>query len=351
MAVRKPKPGGIETWHQLYGPRGAPRPGERGFVAEPCPGVEQEAERLAERAVQLLKDPEVGPWIPSLWAVSGIEAAQDMAPAMVDEEAWELAPIDPSEFPDLLGAPWMTPYEAADVLWAVNAYLTGHLTEWVLRGVLADGLCVARLEALPERRLRLVLVSPHEAATFIAYHHSKLPEWNYRGLLYTIGIKQGYRLVAVATANTPSGSWKGRGRCDVDGIIELSRIASDGSVLGASSKLAARLLDLLPESGRRGVQGCLFVTYSLVDEAGTTYLALVDKGLRPTRRLRGKQPVGARKKSGYGALPQEDKIVWEAGPAAAPPDWSVLDGIARPERIAGAIRAFEAFERRQRAPR
>jgi len=41
-----------------------------------------------------------------------------------------------------------------------------------------------------------------------------------------------------------------------------------------------------------------------------------------------------------------DKIVWQAGPAADPPDWEVLEGIVPPERIAGAARAFDAWAAR-----
>ena len=105
--------------------------------------------------------------------------------------------------------------------------------------------------------------------------------------------------------------------------------------MNASSALASRLIDLLPTSGRRGATGCRFVTYSVVGERATTYLALVAKGLRPVGMIRGKPLKGA-----TGNVARMDKIVWEAGPAARAPDWSVLS----PERRAGAIRAFGAHQ-------
>ena len=39
------------------------------------------------------------------------------------------------------------------------------------------------------------------------------------------------------------------------------------------------------------------------------------------------------------------KIRWEAGPAAGPPDWNLL----QPQHRPGARAAFDAFERRQRS--
>ena len=73
-----------------------------------------------------------------------------------------------------------------------------------------------------------------------------------------------------------------------------------------------------PFSGRRGVEGCRFVTYSLIGERASTYLALVSKGLRPVALRRGKAPSGAR--GSTASLSDVDKIVWEAGPAARQPD-------------------------------
>jgi len=116
----------------------------------------------------------------------------------------------------------------------------------------------------------------------------------------------------------------------------LTRIDRRGRTVpvNASSALAARVIDLLSFSGRRGVEGCRFVTYSLIDERASTYLALVSKGLRPVALRRGKAPSGAR--GSTASLSHVDKIVWEAGPAARQPDWKLLPEDQR----AGAARAF-----------
>ena len=79
------------------------------------------------------------------------------------------------------------------------------------------------------------------------------------------------------------------------------------------------------------------LTYSLASEKATTYLSLVCKGLRPVAWRRGKAPSGARGSSD--SLSHVDKIVWEAGPAARPPDWRLV----AEERRAGAQRAFDAY--------
>jgi hypothetical protein len=79
------------------------------------------------------------------------------------------------------------------------------------------------------------------------------------------------------------------------------------------------------------------VTYSVIGERATTYLALVAKGLRPVGIIRGK-----RAKGGDGEVAMMDTIVWEAGPAARAPNWEALPE----DRRRGAIRAFDAFEAR-----
>lgn len=205
--------------------------------------------------------------------------------------------------------------------------------------------------ALPEARQnkpRVISVSKHLAEKLVARWHSKLPEVNPRGLLFTLGVAVGPQIVAVATVNTPSGKWQSE-RCPIHGIIELSRVASDGSTRGASSMLAARAIDLLPVSGRYGQAGCLFVTYSLVTEAGTTYLALADKGLRPTRLGKGMGATGQRARSGDSAMKTVSKIRWEAGPAALPPDWDVMRyTTAKESSVEGAKRAFERWQSRVR---
>jgi hypothetical protein len=198
-------------------------------------------------------------------------------------------------------------------------------------------------------RPRLVSVDKERAAEFIEQHHSKLPDINYRGLMYTIGVMVGSRLVAVGAAGHPSARWEKRSeQCSTFGMLELSRIASDGTVRGASSMIAARMIDLLPFSGRHGVPGCLFLTYSLLTERGTTYLALADKGLRPVAISKRHVPGGARSQAGMTALRGLDKVRWEAGPAAMPPNWDLLLAAGVPqERLDGARKAFAAWEQRE----
>ena len=195
----------------------------------------------------------------------------------------------------------------------------------------------------------IVDLGKEEAFAFVRATHSKLPEPNYRGLLYAMGVRVGDRLVAAGLANTPAGRFGGDEECPAKGVVDLSRVASDGSVKGASSMIAARVIDLLEKTRRDGVPGCLFTTYSLLSERGTTYLALADKGLRPVALNRGKSgSQGARRREKSAALPEESKIVWEAGPAARDPDWEILLLTGAPEhQIAGARKQFEAFQARQ----
>lgn len=201
-------------------------------------------------------------------------------------------------------------------------------------------------EAQQGSRIQLVNVPRKMAFEFNEKHHSKLPKANYRGLFYAIGAVVDGELVAVALAGTPSGAIP-----DPDRVLELSRIASDGTVKGVASKLAARILDLLPESGRNGRQGTLLVTYSLLEEAATVYLALASKGFRPTRLVKREVPHGVRRKSGQAARPSERKIRWEAGPDAAPPRWDLLAHTAAlPAQVEGAKKEFAEWQRRMGDP-
>jgi hypothetical protein len=107
-------------------------------------------------------------------------------------------------------------------------------------------------------------------------------------------------------------------------VVELTRIASDGTAKNAASMLASRILDLA-SSSKRGdpSKPWLFVTYSLVGEPGTPYKAIRDKGLRPVARIGGRLPHGAR--AGGAGLSDVPKIRWEAGPVAEPPRWELLE--------------------------
>lgn len=188
-----------------------------------------------------------------------------------------------------------------------------ELPRWAAEAVMADAL-------LPRAKLRLVSVSRKVAADFIRQHHSALPEINPRGLLFAVGVARGKRLVGVATCNTPTGRFD-----DPSGIVELTRVASDGTVKGAASKLVARVLDVWSRAARSAPRK--LVTYSLTSEDGTTYKALADKGLRPVVFVRGREPSGARSGGGHedAALARLDKIRWEAGPDAGPADWSLIE--------------------------
>lgn len=187
----------------------------------------------------------------------------------------------------------------------------------------------------------VVVISKDVARAFIERHHSTQPYLNPRGLLYTLGVLIDDKLVAVAAVNTPTARFRTRA-CPVDRIVDLSRVASDGTLLGAASMLAAKAIDLLPVSGRNGQTGCLLVTYSLLTQAGTTYAALVDKGMRPVELVEGQMPSGQRRKSSARALPAVQKIRWEAGPAALPPRWELLADVMPDHKIAALAARFAA---------
>lgn len=193
-----------------------------------------------------------------------------------------------------------------------------------------------------------VVVLPREVAqAFTETHHSTQPYINPRGLLYTLGVVYQGRVAAVAVMNSPSARFGSR-PCPTQQIVDVSRVASDGSVLGAASMLVAKAIDLLPVTGRDGLPACLLITYSLIQQAGTTYAALVDKGLRPVEYIKGRVPSGARSGASGEALHTTPKIRWEAGPEALPADWSLLAGKLPPERIQAMAQRLNEFEGRRR---
>ena len=262
-----------------------------------------------------------------------------------DEDGWfEAGALHPEDLAPLLGtdAVGWTDEETGDLLADVleSESVGGYVADDEVRRAIAE-----RLWQGPFGRLELVSIDKAAACAFIEAHHATHPYCNPRGMMYALGAKLSGEFVAVATAGTPTGRWSQTGGCPIDGILELTRIASIGGLtridrrgrtvpVNASSALAARVIDLLPFSGRRGVEGCRFVTYSLIGERASTYLALVSKGLRPVALRRGKAPSGAR--GSTASLSDVDKIVWEAGPAARQPDWKLLPEDQR----AGAARAF-----------
>lgn len=333
-----------------------PRPGARGHVPDPLPEARRLAADRFRHARRLWEDPDLAPWLRralhSIGYDDGLidveEYGDDFDEEPEDGDFYEGNPFawSADDIAELLGM--RDTREALETLATVNnAEPHGMLPPRFVIELLAD-------QALEERgqsiRPRLVHVTKSRAAAFVRQHHSKLPVANPRGLLLTFGVSIGARLAAVAWVNTPTGAFGPRPSCPVDGIVEITRIASDATVKGASSMLAARAIDVLPALGRRGVAGCLLVTYSLRSEGGTTYLALADKGMRPVGLVRGSKPHGARAGGDAAvSLSTEPKIVWQAGPAAAPADWSVLEGVASEKQLAAARKAFAGFEARARA--
>ena len=339
-------------WIKRYNPiAGVPRQQQPGWQR-----ARRTAEIIFDDALCLLDQNPVDLDIKPALDLLGVTPAWAVHPEFpFDEDFWREADsaIRPEELLTLLGTEalgWSLK-DTTDLLEAVldSTPRGGSRDEEEIKVAIAD-----RIWGGPHGRLELVSLDKPTACAFVEEHHSTLPYCNPRGMMYALGARLGGELVAVATAGTPTGRWGGDA-CPVDGILELTRIASVGGLtredrrgrvvpVNASSALAARLLDLLPFSGRRGATGCRFVTYSLEGEAATTYLALVTKGLRPVARRRGKRPSGAR--GSRRSLSHVPKIVWEAGPAARPPVWELL----AEEKRAGAQRAFEMFSRREVSP-
>ncbi len=344
------------THFDTFSARGVPKPGERGYRP---PAKPTDAAWLFANAKRMLNDPQFSAW----WQ----QQNSDLSPGDDEEEAdWST-----SNLADFLYAPGKTPEERWQFALGLVALVAETQDCWQglefgpdisdreLRRLERKGLTpslrqlyttarVSRAGALPEwlaiavlddilqsdRKLRIVPVSKKEAAAFIETHHSALPYLNPRGLMYAIGLKRGDRLVAVATAGTPTGNWVrerrvAAGDLSVHDVVELTRVASDGTVRGAASMLVSRLLDILPDS-RRGVGPPLFITYQLASETGTTYRSLVEKGLRPVAYVEGRLPHGARKGGGNSALSAVHKVRWEAGPLALPADWSLVEAPNKP---------------------
>ena len=315
------------------------------------PLATSEAEQLLERALSV-NDSE-GLYVRAMMSRCGyFEHEPPRTDAEIEEMGW-----DTETLPDLLGLPGLDLLDACGVVATALA-----VRDRIIPRALAIGMFAAAGWARRVPKVRVYVVPKDLAQAFILEHHRTGPEWNPRGLLFAVGAVFDGRLVAVATATTPSGNWSA-GRCPSRGILELSRVAAVGGVsvrrrgrvvpISAGSKLTAHMLGLLERAGR-GVPGCLFVTYSLTSEPGTTYLSLADKGLRPVKLVRGTKPHGARAGTET-PLKRADKILWEAGPAARPPDWSLLLHAGEtldppPARLRGPIIAFSRTEVRRLAP-
>ena len=326
----------VKRLFDAFGERGAPRLGERGYKAPAHDG--RAPEEIAATAVDLARGYLGDPDFFNAWSTPVPDDPEYEAAGLdaYDEGIGEGVPWEEADgwtshdLPELLELPRTdgagAPYSrggrinlARQIVRAAMEthpdYASGsHLSDIarqrnlsvptaVVHETLADYL---RDTTDPARR-RIVLVDLDTAEAFVQRHHSAFPMMNRRGLMYAIGLEVGGKLVAVATAGTPTGRW-----ADPHGVLELTRIASDGSTRGASSALCARMLDLLPKSGRNGAHGRLFVTYSLTSEDGSTYKALRDKGLRPVAVV-----------NSHGETVR--RIRWEAGPDAAPADWTLVE--------------------------
>jgi hypothetical protein len=197
--------------------------------------------------------------------------------------------------------------------------------------------------------LEIHTITPDDACEFIRLHHSHLPQCNRRGIVHALGARWRGQIVAVATAGAPTGRWGNAHTCPPAGTLEITRVASLRGLerydrrgrsvpVGAASALVARLIDLLPQSGR-GAQGCRLITYQRTIDEGTIYRALVAKGLRPVGLTQHRHAGGARSRVALDG----PKIRWEAGPAASPPNWTLL----RADHQNGARIAWAAFTRKK----
>jgi hypothetical protein len=362
-----------KTWHNLVGEHGAPKPGERGYkgpVQRHPSALDgrtpvEVASTMLDLASQIWEDQDM--W--QAWSALHpertpySEGGGDLYdPENEDHRLDWPGMVQPEELPDMIGVPHhdqegreYTLNDRLDILdrmveiaaetipeqargdlgitlpgrrdrkgrekpeWSAEDFRSedGHVPVWAATAILADS-----LDRGAGRKLRLCNVGKKEADAFIQSHHAKLPYLNPRGLMYSIGAKRGDRLVAVATAGTPSGGWDPEVGASV---LEVTRVASDGTTMGAATKLVSRLIDLVEHSDRSGGKHPpRLVTYSLTDEEGTTYAALKDKGMRPTGLTGAGGYYGARAKASGESLGAEKKVVWEAGPGAGPAKWGLL---------------------------
>ena len=230
----KPKPKAKrrdEELIDLYGEKSAPQPGEKGYkppLQRPEGALDgftapEVAEQMWASANSLIEDPDLAQLLDPEWVAewSGeIYEGGYYDQEEIEDNKWFLsglmhvpkrgldgkeAPVDArSDFAhDVL-------HMAAQVRGGTNPamldyqthidgerYLPrggGQLPDWAAEAIIAE-----RLTPEPGK-LKLVNVTKDEAAQFIEKHHSALPYLNPRGLMYALGLKQGERLVAVATA-------------------------------------------------------------------------------------------------------------------------------------------------------
>ena len=304
-----------------YGARGAPEKGEKGHKG-PAPAGEtgkQAASTLASLRAHF-EDPE---WTGSFsWHLhNGSSLAPEEADPVYGHTWGDLAAFVGVPAEELAG--YVDLAMEADPMLATGADFgvqsdrdrrkveRGHDVTRTTERVDREGMTIPRwlAEAVVEdamaadRTKRIVNVDKETAIAFVGKHHSAFGALNPRGLVFAIGLKVGERLVAVATANTPTG---GGSPAEKANELELSRIASDGTTPFASSALANQILRAMEKTGRGRL-----VTYSLSSERGTTYRAMESQGMRAV----GWTTRGG-SKAGTGRRSTEYKIRWEAGPDA-----------------------------------
>ena len=335
-----------------YSAKGAPKPGERGYRAPAPPCGEYDPAIVAgntlQTALAYIEEPEL--YYAYERATEGSACGfyeYGEGGEEEEEENWPLEDLLGIPDSDCDGKPWDQEQREAIAVdtvrlvletradraqwgtWSTGDYARGAtrvetdmetmtLPWWAAVAIVTD------FYAGPSQD-RLVNVTKEQAADFASQHHSHLPKLNLRGVMYLLGIQRGPRLVAVATAGTPTGRWD-RGDIDPGHVLEVTRIATDGTTRNATSRLLARLLDLLPASKRSPASGPeLLVTYTLVGEPASPYKALREKGLRPVARTRGKaQAKGSARPGDPTSLGEVPKIRWEAGAGAGPARWDLL---------------------------
>ena len=161
---------------------------------------------------------------------------------------------------------------------------------------------------------RIVPVEKDKAFEFVRKHHSKLPQARAAGVLAAVGVSASGELRVVGLLNHPSGPF-----AEPFGVVELSRVASDGKLKGGASAITKWAMDNLQKLNRTGDPSkARLVTTALLSEPGEVYRALEVDGLRPTGLVKPGEASGARKGAVGTARKGEWKINWEFGPAAKP---------------------------------
>ena len=151
----------------------------------------------------------------------------------------------------------------------------------------------------------VVLTKGEHGALIQDWHreHHKRETLNLR-YQWAVAVAQGRRVVAIATVGTPSGRW---GPERAANLVELQRIISSGEAKNASSAAAAAAIEHAKNQGKT------LITYSEVEEAGSTYWALTSPR-KDGYHLRPVAVLPAR--SGRTGADEPGKIRWEAGPLA-----------------------------------